>query len=299
MGYLKHLRPCTLDCDCKAAPCDACLPTVASVECRYRSATKSKCGYPEYPGYASTPPKYYLERTLSGTLTYTQHTGAGCTGDCVESTIVDFSGVCSYDSSTCVLSIMGSVRQRVYANSGGSNCSTLDSDTTTATCELAVSGVPVGGAESFSATTRTITGAGCVGPANSQSGAATETLSSEYTTILLSTTTGNALLAASWSSYGSCSGTGGYYVISSDHMTLSQVQVGYRINFSGPVPAGTKLTWHVQNSIYGVIYSDCVNLSAGATSYTFDLSAPAWCPECPDFSGYIYANSFALAAGSC
>lgn len=87
-------------------PCCNTAANYVSMDCRTRGGVASLCGYPEYvtPG---TPPAYYLVRTLSGALVQRHWTSGNCTTglDCSES--FTYSGACSYDANTCVLTTGG------------------------------------------------------------------------------------------------------------------------------------------------------------------------------------------------
>ncbi len=66
--WIKALRA-GLCCACKPAVCDPCVCPLPTLKCDSVSATKSKCGFYEWPGHASTPLKIYKTKTQSGSLT--------------------------------------------------------------------------------------------------------------------------------------------------------------------------------------------------------------------------------------
>lgn len=96
-------------------PCD----DVISTEYRSKSGTFTLCGFDEY--IASTPPRKYLRRTLSGTFERYSYFDTACTSvNCI--TTSTYSGYCLYDASTCSLTTAGSAVNTGCISSSSSRC---------------------------------------------------------------------------------------------------------------------------------------------------------------------------------
>lgn len=76
----------------------------ATLSCRIRGGTATLCGYSEYSGYASTPPKKYRRKTYSGVITSTARSGCG-TGTLIYCDETTYSGYRLYDLSNCATSL--------------------------------------------------------------------------------------------------------------------------------------------------------------------------------------------------
>jgi hypothetical protein len=271
MGYLKHLRPCARDCDCKPGPCDACCPSIVSVQCRSRSASKSKCGFDEY-GTPSSPPKKYFSRYADGTITIENWDSSGCTGDCLSKYTFAHSGMtgCSYWPS-CGLTPGGSVTETQYAP-----CDTQTFQQTDTVCEI---NLPIDADVTHavtSSTTRTATGNGCAnhgGSSTNTTGVVTETLLDEYTTTQLHNDTSAAVAAASWSSYGATCPTA-LTTYSADELTITMRNAGYKFTFSAMTGTGCKLVFDILLADDSPSGSYCVNLPAGISEYEHELMHP-------------------------
>ena len=125
-------------------PCVGCCNidlACASVECRTRGGTASLCGYPEWTGYESSPPKKYRTLTQGGNYRFVHYTDITCATTTADPDIVcTWSGVCSFNGSTCA-ETQGGIQ-----NCGGAdatNCGNLgggfgpgDPDTTTTSVNL-------------------------------------------------------------------------------------------------------------------------------------------------------------------
>ena len=100
--------------------------TCASLECRTRGGTASLCGYSEWSGYESTPPKKYRTLTQGGHYRFKHYTDITCATAAANPDIVcTWSGVCSYNATTCALTQGG------IQNCGGAdatNCGNLGAD---------------------------------------------------------------------------------------------------------------------------------------------------------------------------
>lgn len=157
-----------------------CLPCCGgpAIECRTRGGTAILCGYSEYAGHASTPPKKYRTKTLSGSYQFDEYFG-GYSPPCDPanlncSRVKTFSGSCEYNANTCAVTSAG-----VEATTG---CATGNANVCT------ISPFPDNFTYNTTATTKTITGdsSGCIDlgfMATQMVGTpdATETLSSEDT----------------------------------------------------------------------------------------------------------------------
>ncbi len=297
MGFLKHFRACVDDCsDCKPSPCDPCCPEF-TVEYRSLSATKTKCGYAEY-GTPSFPPKIYRIRTLAGSMQIQFYSsGDSACGTCVEEVISNFSGYCQYATPACSLTEFGSVSQDL-----NSPCGSFASNETCGRCtlhSLSTCFFDTGDSclmtVSSSPTVLTVAGTGlcCDGGTfyAKATGVVTETLSSEYTTSDLYADTASALSVAGWSSW-SGTPTTALHSNSSDQLTNTLRSFEFRVNLSVAAPAGCKLEWDV--FLNGSFYAhNCVDLTAGATSYTDFLGYPTTPGE--EYS----VGNFAITSGAC
>jgi hypothetical protein len=124
--------------------CACCGGTLAAagLQCRNRGGTATLCGYSEYTS-ASTPPKKYRIKTLSGTTVGDVWTDTTCdTFGC--QSVDTFSGTCYYNSSNCTLTENG---RRVRTGS----CPNEN----VATCAIGVF-ISGGDTEVLTQTTRTI-----------------------------------------------------------------------------------------------------------------------------------------------
>ena len=187
-----------------------------TLQCDSISASLTKCGFNEWPGHVSSPPKKYLVSSLSGVIQYTQYTPACAV--CLNDEIDTYSGDCSYSAPSCSFSSLGNVNQNY-----SSNCITY-SATNVGVCSVSDYGV---GQQSISytSTVKTVTGTGSCVTQQITSGTATETLSSEYSTADLITYTVAALPSypGTWS--GTCSS---YRNLTTDELTYSIRRFKYR-----------------------------------------------------------------------
>jgi hypothetical protein len=286
----------------------ACLPTI-SVQCRTRSASKTKCGFLEF-GSPSSPPKYYRTKTQSGSITDSRD--AGTVNE--HTNIITYSGALTYASPACGTTDTRQLTIRTIL--GLNNAGPCDATKTSTTlpidggvgpngCTLwgtdcsATSASPLqlccGGATVVSSTVATYADSSCASYVGGilSGGPITLTLSDEYTTAQLDNDAYNATAAASWTAYGSCAGVVAFRSYASDESAISMRGVGYLLSFSAAVPSGCKLYYDI--FINGAnIGTACVNLTGGITSYVMIFDPPA-------FAGTInghFAN-FVLASGAC
>jgi len=249
-------------CDCQPNVCDDCGYTVS---CQSRSASKTKCGYPEY-GTPSSPPKIYLVRTLSGSITDT----FVCPSPCEIQDVYTWSGACTTNRANCVVTDTTNQLTQHYEP-----CGTLVSSVNTQPgC-----GIPLACQVSITKTltVKTVTGTGCgtdcYGTYNDISGVAYETLSSEYTTALLSSDVDTALAAASWSGWGSCPDA--IFTQSSNEVTISKRQVWYEWTFGACASPGS-LQFDIYDRTSSTLQAHItISLTAGQTVADYILNPPA------------------------
>lgn len=266
-------------------PCAGC--GTLTVVCQTKSASLTKCGFNEF-GTPSSPPKVYRTGTQTGTISSTNLDG------CLSvpgTTSTAWAGALTYARGTCATT---DTRTVTNATTAGSCSTTINATGGPATdCgsalyagfggfaldkiqEGAVNTCPVDcltvhclfsvGTSSASSTTVlavTATNSGT-------SGAASVTLSDEYTTSNLFTDTQTALSSASWSGSGSCSSSvTADYLVSGDEKTISLSAVKYLLSFPAAI-AGSKYFYDLYvNGVYSSTGS--VGLSAGQTTATFEL----------------------------
>lgn len=100
-----------------------CPPGVAQF--RSKSGTSTLCGFSEWNGFASIPPKKYRTLTQGGQYVLQEYNDSGCTSPTGTPTTCNWAGTCTYDSSTCVETQGGT------QNCGGgnvTNCGNLGGD---------------------------------------------------------------------------------------------------------------------------------------------------------------------------
>lgn len=220
-------------CGSRSNPCDN--PPSATLVCRTASASLTKCGFNEWTGYVSTPPKIYRTSTLGGTQTARQ-TSSGCT-ICNSLISYVFSGSSTYTRLSCSVTDSRQVVVYEYAT----NCSTLTNTNTLTASDVGL----LGFTDSYTSTVHTSTGPGCVAgtPEYDFIGTATNTLSNEYTTSDLSDDVSTNLPYFS-GPFSDAYCTGAYYDISSDELTITKRKMEYK--FTLPSLSGYscyKLTW--------------------------------------------------------
>lgn len=189
--------------------CACCCTDTTAIEWKSRSASKTKCGFSEYSGYVSSPPKRYSVKTLSGTAIYVPD----------GSPIWQGSGSGIYDSSCACTSTMMEVLSSTSLPCSATIASTI-------------------GNANIRSSTQDASDRAAFGP--NSSGTISYDLSSEYTTATLKSNTTAALSAytATWT------GTAGsYYNLTTDELTNSIRQAKYRFSFT--IPSGTcyKIEW--------------------------------------------------------
>lgn len=233
----------TGDSDSKCCGCGGrdfpCSPFPESnLECRTASASLTKCGFYEWTGYVSNPPKVYRTSTLSGTLT-TKTMSSFCI-DCNSQIIYAYSGNQTISRIAC----SGVDYRQVQITQYLYDCIGLSSSST-------VYAVDVGGVgynDSYTSTVHTATGSGCQtssAGAFEYTGTATNTLSDEYTTAELYSDVVSQIPSFSGSFSGPASCTGAYYDTTSDELTITMRKMEYR--FVLPTLTGYscyKISWN-------------------------------------------------------
>jgi hypothetical protein len=256
-----------------ALTCPPPYPSISSVQCRTRSASKTKCGFSEF-GTPSSPPKIYRTMSQSGTLTmnfgtlespfnYTDtysgsknYTRPGCSYSDDRKITIGSPDCGSTDVSNWVEEgdeVLRWVRELSPDCTAGNTGSTGATITTTSSTALFFD------ADSW-------------GNPDYDSGMLSVTLSNEYTTSDLRSDALTAMLAASYGSYGaSC--PGGTYTLTTDELTATLRQCEYKVSFSAAVPAGTKLHFdYYQNGVFQA--HNCISLTAGDTQWIDNILPP-------------------------
>lgn len=123
-------------------PCVGCCNitlTCSGMECRTRGGTASLCGYSEWTGYESTPPKKYRLLSQGGAYTFVFYTDLTCaTPTGAPDIVCTWAGTCSYNSSTCAETQGGT------QDCGGgpvTNCGNLGSDFTPGSADTTTTSV--------------------------------------------------------------------------------------------------------------------------------------------------------------
>jgi len=218
--------------DCCTITCE--MPTISWES---RSASKTKCGHVEFPGFVSTPPKIYLNSTLSGfTKRCRQNSGEDpCIPPPGEESVflVDIntvSGQCEYDSTTCSPTNTKRVETRFSTDNESCDDTPPVSDDQVISCGTPFAGdfvVPtyLSSTHAESNIDPVIAADSCV-----VDGPQVCDLSDEHTDLLLETNTQTALPDG----YPNTT-PGSYYNLTADHITLSIREGRYQFSFPGPV----------------------------------------------------------------
>lgn len=249
----------SVDCE-GCAPCATgpCLPSPTpdtSVYFRSASASLSKCGFTEWPGYQSSPPKYFYYFTLSGTVTLSSY-DSGCSS-CVTSVEDRYYGsITVSDAINCVESGVPSVNEKVYQD-----CFSLYSDNTYSAYDVTTVGwVGDGFTESYTSTTHTLSGTNtCTSGNKIGTGTAYAYVSGEYTTGDLISNVTNILPSFSGPfSVANPATDYAYFDVSSDEVTATKTKMEYYIGWdSMAYEPCLKVTW-----------SEKFEAEAGWVSYT-------------------------------
>ena len=204
-----------LDVDC------GCCGDECSSQCQYQSGTATMCGWFEYPGYASVPPKRYHYKNLSGEITRRAYS-YGCSGT-PDFTCVDvYSGRVTpdyYDGGPCYF--LSSESGHVTSNCGNSSVSAIN--------ELYPDMCTV----SYSSTTKTVVGNNfCHDNGNetnySQTGTGIETLTEEDTESAAEARAKADITTWSYQTDYSCAGLASFRTVRGDTFSWSWTQVQRR-----------------------------------------------------------------------
>lgn len=228
-------------CDCQPEVCDPCECLDGVIYYKTRSASLSKCGFPEFSGHVSTPPKIYRTKTLAGSIDYRFYLGNDCDpfDGCSTRAVLTYSGAMTYPRTTCETPAAANLNSDTWAP-----CDTPEGD-----IDLDVDNINAADAgntsEGFSSTVRTITGLGCdggSGPSNYASGSCTETLSAEYTTAQLIDDTAAVLVAQSYGGF-STTPTSFLFDLSTDETTCTIRDMFVEVRFRVPDGDCYKFKW--------------------------------------------------------
>jgi hypothetical protein len=92
-------------CGCCAPPSGPCFPGAFS--CRSKGGTATLCGFNEWTGFASVPPKKYKKLAQGGGYVFTNYTAAGCTTLSGSGFFCNWTGECFYTLPGCVETLNG------------------------------------------------------------------------------------------------------------------------------------------------------------------------------------------------
>ena len=214
---------------------------------RISEAGLTKCGWTEY-GTASSPPKYYLIKTLSGGFTQLRYGADSTCSNCVGGEVITYSGSCTYSDLTNPVACSLNTATETSSDFLDTDCSTVSSSSTGSPgCYIYI---PFSGAftESSTSTQLTVQGNNTCTDIPGQgyqiwSGSAYETLSDEYTTSELSDNV-TSILPAFSGTYSTPFNFAAAYDISSDETTIFKTRIQYK--FELPSLTGYscfQLTW--------------------------------------------------------
>lgn len=242
---------------CPTGPCESSVAPTSDLTVRTSSASLSKCGFEEWPGYESTPPKYYLGMNLSGTITFTLYvTSTPSCETCLTATQWTFSGSSTYNDLTC-----SSTGSRIQAVEDFTDCVTGQGVTTYVVGDVSAIDANTF-TESYTSITHSVIGTDtCFGsPANAKgTGAAYAVLADEYTTAELLTNVTNAVptFTGGWAPY-VVTADFAYYDLSADEVTATKTKIEYRFE----LPDLTGFT------CYKITWAEKFVPESGSTTYT-------------------------------
>jgi hypothetical protein len=183
----------------------------------------------EYSGYVSSPPKIFSRITLGGTLTFTEWSGAGCSGSCLTVTDIIHSGYCTVSRTSCTDDVtLGEKNIKGY-----DDCSrtTLVVDDVTNNCTFLADYTGPSFSSVFTNTSLTVTSSDC-----EYTGSYTETLSDEYTTAQLISDVDAAIPAFS-GAFSTGSGTA-FFDVTTDELTATKRALEYKFALPALVALG-------------------------------------------------------------
>jgi len=229
-------------------PCDGCCPS-PTLLAETVSASLSKCGFPEFTGYVSTPPKYYLQSAYSHTGSASWN-GGGTPANHSNSS-VDFTSTTLTTAPACtsVTTPSGTSSSTLVQDGDTQTCGPVDDESCWAVWDACGTICPGGsGADCTPVVTTSATeesstvatsGSGTFGSTCSYSETITTILSSEYTTAAL-IGYADAALPAYTGTFPSSSPSAAYD-LSANQTTVSLSQAEYKFRF--PATACYQINW--------------------------------------------------------
>ena len=273
-------------CGCRNdEPCGT--PWEASIACRSAEASLTKCGFEEWPGYESTPPKIYLLSTIEGTL-YAESTDNNCQ-DCETRIVYNYSGSASYQRISCSFGNNRTLATAQYYP----DCTTLQETSSGSVSDIGFT-PDTFFPNSYTSTIHSVTGAGCVDTGTAQEayyyGTATNTLSNEYTTADLLDDVDSELPDFSGDFGTPCEPA--VYDITSDELTITKRKIQYK--FTWPISLTASLY-----SCYKIEWAEVFTPESGsvvttARSYQWngtDIETPVYTIDVPTYQGTTVVTS--------
>ncbi len=270
-------------CGCRNdEPCGT--PWEAVLACRSAEASLTKCGFEEWPGYESTPPKIYLTSTLAGTL-YAENTDNNCQ-TCETRIVYNYSGSASYQRISCSYGDGRTVAVDNYSP----DCSTLSSSSSSQATDVSLSFFT----DSYTSTIHSVTGTGCVDSGTAQEayyhGSAENVLSNEYTTADLLDDVDSELPDFSGDFGTPCEAA--IYDITSDELTITKRKIQYK--FTWPISLTASLY-----SCYKIEWAEVFTPESGSVvttskSYQWngtDTETPVYTIDVPTYQGTTVVTS--------
>ena len=240
--------------------CTCCECLQPALQWDSRSASKTKVGFAEWPGFVSSPPKRYLVSTWSGYSRTSTHELSGCTGEELAWTRTDFSGSGEWDPVTGLCST--STKKSTFTDSSGA---LIETDRA---CDFSFTGT------SFSATEQGIDLNTCTAGSGSGSSRSfsnrRDNLSVENTTANLKAITASALPG---SFPGTWAGTAGsYFNLTSNELTNSIRESKYRFAYTVPSGGCYRIEWLEDGEPKSWQWDGTG--TAGETAYTPEYTIP-------------------------
>lgn len=257
-------------CGCGGrTPCDG--PPASYLQCRTAEASITKCGFSEWPGYVSTPPRLYLRKTLSGIQT-AESGGDDCTV-CNSKVVYQWSGDIVITKASCPIADSDSTQ--VITSFYSYDCINL----TYYTVNTPVPALGTGSStfpDSYTSTVHTTTGVGCLGngPGNFSAnyyGSASETLSDEWTTSALEADVTAAIPAYS-GPFDLVPCTGSYYDKTSDELTITKRKMEYKF----VLPGFGGVSWLIGYSCYKIMWDEVFTPKGGGSTTVLTSRTYTW-----------------------
>jgi len=228
--------------------CDGCTCSAPTLLAETVSASLSKCGFPEFPGHVSTPPKYYLQSDYSHTGSASWNGGgSGGTAPNYSNSTVGFTSSTTFSAPACTSTTSASGASHSLAHTDGiddpcdasdescwavfDTCGTICPDVSGADCAPVVS---VSATES----TSSVSTAGSYGLEGST---VTCSYEEEITTVLSDEYTTGALISNATAALPAYTGTfspsspSAAYDLSANEVTFSLSKAQYKFRFQPSV----------------------------------------------------------------